>query len=106
MTVIAANVAQAYADAANIASKASTGAGGVGGPGELPKFSELVQDMLGSAVAAGKDAEAKSAASLTGDAELIDVVTALSAAETSLETVIAVRDKVISAYQEISRMPI
>jgi len=39
-------------------------------------------------------------------AELVDVVTAVSAAQTSLETVMAVRDQVISAYQEIMRMPI
>ena len=31
---------------------------------------------------------------------------AVSAAETSLEAVMAVRDQVISAYQEIMRMPI
>ena len=36
----------------------------------------------------------------------IDVVTAVSSAEASLETVMAVRDQVISAYQEIMRMPI
>ena len=36
----------------------------------------------------------------------IDVVTAISSAEASLETVMAVRDQVISAYQEIMRMPI
>ena len=34
------------------------------------------------------------------------VVTAIAAAETQLQTVIAVRDQVIQAYQEILRMPI
>jgi flagellar hook-basal body complex protein FliE len=46
------------------------------------------------------------AAQVAGKAELIDVVTAISSAEASLETVMAVRDQVISAYQEIMRMPI
>ena len=41
-----------------------------------------------------------------GKAELIDVVTSVAAAEASLETVMAVRDQVIAAYQEIMRMPI
>jgi flagellar hook-basal body complex protein FliE len=36
----------------------------------------------------------------------INDVTAISAAEASLETVMAVRDQVIAAYQEIMRMPI
>jgi flagellar hook-basal body complex protein FliE len=46
------------------------------------------------------------AAQVAGKTELVDVVTAISAAEASLETVMAVRDQVISAYQEIMRMPI
>ena len=46
------------------------------------------------------------AAGAAGEAELIDVVTAVSAAEISLETVVAVRDEVVKAYQEILRMPI
>ncbi len=41
-----------------------------------------------------------------GKVELIDAVTAVSSAETSLQSVIAIRDQVISAYQEIMRMPI
>jgi flagellar hook-basal body complex protein FliE len=46
------------------------------------------------------------AAAAAGEAELLDVVTAVSAAEISLETVVAVRDEVVRAYQEILRMPI
>ncbi|MGZ3306338.1 MAG: flagellar hook-basal body complex protein FliE, partial [Asticcacaulis sp.] len=41
-----------------------------------------------------------------GKAELIDAVTAVASAETSLQSVIAIRDQVISAYQEIMRMSI
>ena len=44
--------------------------------------------------------------SVQGQGNLIDVVTALSSAEASLETVISVRDQVISAYKEIMAMPI
>jgi flagellar hook-basal body complex protein FliE len=43
---------------------------------------------------------------IQGQANMIDVVTSVSSAEASLETVIAVRDQVIQAYQEIMRMPI
>ena len=39
-------------------------------------------------------------------AELVDVITAVNAAEMTLETVMAVRDQVIQAYQDIVRMPI
>ncbi len=43
---------------------------------------------------------------ISGEADLKDVVTAVANAENTLETVVAVRDKVLSAYQEILRMPI
>ena len=42
----------------------------------------------------------------TGKADLVDVVTAVAAAEATLETVVTVRDQVIKAYQDILRMPI
>jgi flagellar hook-basal body complex protein FliE len=57
-------------------------------------------------VGASRAAETQMVAHTQGRAELIDVVTAVASAESSLETVIAVRDQVISAYQEIMRMPI
>jgi flagellar hook-basal body complex protein FliE len=41
-----------------------------------------------------------------GKGDLVDVVTAVAAAEATMETVIAVRDEVIKAYQDIMRMPI
>ncbi|PSJ20467.1 flagellar hook-basal body complex protein FliE, partial [Halomonas sp. ND22Bw] len=51
-------------------------------------------------------AETQMTRSVQGQGNLIDVVTALSSAEASLETVISVRDQVISAYKEIMAMPI
>ena len=41
-----------------------------------------------------------------GGADVTQVVTAVAEAETVLNTVMAVRDRVIAAYQEILRMPI
>jgi len=37
---------------------------------------------------------------------MVDVVTALSSAQASLETVMAVRDQVIAAYQQVMQMQI
>jgi flagellar hook-basal body complex protein FliE len=53
-----------------------------------------------------RQAEAVSIGGVKGTAALQDVVEHVMSAEQSLQTVIAVRDKVISAYQEISRMAI
>ncbi len=40
-----------------------------------------------------------------GQADIVDVVNAVNSAELTLDTVVAVRDKVISAYQSIMQMP-
>jgi flagellar hook-basal body complex protein FliE len=55
---------------------------------------------------AGNAAEMAVTNAAMGRGDLVDVVTAVAAAEATLETVIAVRDEVIKAYQEIMRMPI
>lgn len=44
--------------------------------------------------------------SLTGDADPHELVQALAQAELAVETAVAVRNKVVEAYQEILRMPI
>jgi len=51
-------------------------------------------------------AEQASIRQVAGKGDLIDVVTAIGAAETALDTVVAVRDRVVSAYGEIMRMQI
>ena len=43
---------------------------------------------------------------IQGEANVSDVVTAVAEAEVTLQTVVAVRDKVVEAYKEILRMPI
>jgi flagellar hook-basal body complex protein FliE len=69
-------------------------------------FASMVTDSLKQAVNSGRKAEELSLKEISGEADLKDVVTAVANAENTLETVIAVRDKVLSAYQEILRMPI
>jgi flagellar hook-basal body complex protein FliE len=69
-------------------------------------FSQLVQSAIDDAVSTSKNAEVQMSNQIQGKAALIDVATAISSAQTSLQTVMAVRDQVISAYQEIMRMAI
>ena len=69
-------------------------------------FGDILKSAMSDVMKSTRHAETQMAAQVHGKAELVDVVTAISAAETSLETVMAVRDQVISAYQEIMRMPI
>ena len=98
---------------ANAAAAYARNAQKAGGAGLEPRatdpgknFSEMLTDSLGAAVQTGKQAESISAKAVAGKAELTDVVTSVSNAEITLQTVIAIRDKVVAAYQEIARMPI
>ncbi len=71
-----------------------------------PAFADLVKNAVGDAISSSKNAETQMAAHAQGKAELVDVVTAVSSAQMSLQTVMAVRDQVISAYQQVMQMPI
>lgn len=73
-------------------------------PGET--FGELLRNVAETSLEAGRASERVSADALVGRADLNDVVMAVNNAEITLQTVVALRDKVIEAYQEIIRMPI
>jgi flagellar hook-basal body complex protein FliE len=82
------------------------GADGAKPSGLQPNFNELVAESLDSARDAGYKGESVSAATLAGKAELYELVTAMTNAELTLSTVVAVRDRAVSAYQDIIKMPI
>ncbi len=69
-------------------------------------FGAALAGVLDDAMKTTKAGEQAMAASAAGKAELVDVVTAVANAETTLETVVALRDRMISAYQDIMRMPV
>ena len=51
-------------------------------------------------------AEPAAAEAMTGNGDPHALVMALGQAQSAVETVVAVRDKVVEAYQEILRMPV
>ncbi len=71
-----------------------------------PRFESVLRTELKSFGDAMRGSEAKAVEALSGRASLQQVVEAVTEAELSLQKVTAVRDRVISAYQEIMRMPI
>ena len=80
-----------------------------GGPAAMedgPDFGQMVTHAMNDVVSSSKTAEHQMAAHTQGKAELVDVVTSISSAQASLQTMMAVRDQVISAYQSILNMPI
>ena len=101
MAIDPVNAARAYQQAAQ-----AMQSGGASGGGEGVDFGGLVQEAIRQAGATANAAESQALPVAGGQADIVNVVTAIAAAETQLQTVIAVRDQVISAYQEILRMPI
>jgi flagellar hook-basal body complex protein FliE len=68
-------------------------------------FGDILGQAIQSVTSAGNTAETGIANAAMGKGDLVDVATAVAAAEATLETVVAVRDEVIKAYQDIMRMP-
>jgi flagellar hook-basal body complex protein FliE len=92
------SVARMGTDATSAAASASeTATGG---------FGNFLTDALKDAVATMKQGEQAAGAHLAGKADIVDVVNAVNKAEITLDTVVAVRDKVVAAYQSIMNMPI
>ncbi len=91
---------------------ASKGAAAVAAPGAssvaTPEsdFAQTMANMAADAISTMKTGETTAIAGMQGKAPLQQVVQAVMQADQALRTVVAVRDKVVSAYQEISRMQI
>jgi len=95
----------AYANAARQLTEAAgpeQASSPVGGQG----FGDMLKGVVENMASSGINAEQQAASSIAGSADVVDVVTAVAEAEATLQTVVAVRDKVLMAYQEIVKMPI
>ncbi|RVU20262.1 flagellar hook-basal body complex protein FliE [Methylobacterium oryzihabitans] len=69
-------------------------------------FGSVMAQLAAGTAQSLKAGEAASIAGLQGKATAQQVVEAVMSAEQSLQTAIAIRDKVVSAYLELSRMSI
>lgn len=69
-------------------------------------FSEALEAAAGSMGQTLRSGEAAARAAMTGQADVQSVVEALTATELALQTAVAVRDRVVEAYQEVLRMPV
>ena len=73
---------------------------------DTPDFGQLVSQAVEGVVEAGKKSDALSADMVNGKANIVDVVTAVSQTELAIDSLVSVRDRVISAYEKIMQMPI
>lgn len=69
-------------------------------------FQDMVKGAISETIDLTKTSEQMSIQGMQGKADIQDVVQAVANAQTALETVVAVRDTAIKAYQTIMQMPI
>jgi flagellar hook-basal body complex protein FliE len=69
-------------------------------------FDGVLEQVAADAVGSLKAGEAASISSMQGKVSAQSVVEAVMSAERTLQMAVAVRDKVVQAYQEVSRMAI
>ena len=98
--------AGAYANLARLANPSANLGRSVGEATGGPSFGELLRSTANNVLEAGRKSDAQATAMASGKGNVIDVVTAVAETEVAVETMVAVRDRVISAYEEIMRMPI
>jgi flagellar hook-basal body complex protein FliE len=95
----------AYANAASLL-KPSTAKVDQPASTEGGEFGKLLADAVQGMIDSGKASDQKAMDLVNGKGDIVDVVTAISQTELAMQTMVTVRDKVISAYEEIMRMPI
>jgi flagellar hook-basal body complex protein FliE len=97
--------ARAYA-AVQAQAQSLSQAAGAADAAQGPGFGDMLKGVLNDAIASSRQAEQMMTAQVQGKANLVDVVTAISSAQTNLQTVMAIRDQVIAAYQQVMQMQI
>lgn len=102
-----ANIASAISQYAKLA-KPDVSQGMEPRPGTDPgsDFASMLKDAVNTVVDTGRKGEEMTMEAIAGKADMTQVVTAVNNAEVTLQTAVAIRDRVISAYQEILRMPL
>jgi flagellar hook-basal body complex protein FliE len=69
-------------------------------------FADYMKDLGNTFVDNLKDAETKSKDGILGKASVREVVESVMTADQTLQTAMAFRDKIVSAYLEVVKMPI
>lgn len=92
------------AQGAAAAYRAVSGMANGGGAGE--GFGAALQRAVEGVVNLQRSADTSATQALQGQGSVTDVVLAVSRAELALQTATTLRDRVVTAYQDVMRMPI
>lgn len=99
--------ASAYASIARMTTDPSLGlAAGISPAKGDTSFASVLKEAVGAISEAGRKSDVQSQALANGKSNMVDVVTAVAETEVAVQAVVAVRDRVIQAYEEVMKMPI
>ena len=99
LTVTPSSAANAYARVQNGDLGTSSDTGGA-------SFGDALARAVQGVADSGHKADAESIKAISGQGNLTEVATAVTRAELSMQTALAIRDRVVQAYQDITRMQI
>jgi len=71
-----------------------------------PSFSDMLENVSLRTVETIREGDRAAVSGLKGEMPMQQVIEAVAAMETSMKTAVAIRDKVVSAYQEVLRMAV
>jgi|SRR6185312_3020631 len=98
--------AAAYQSIASMAGASAPAGPSLTPPAPGANFSDFLSGAVKDSINTITQGEKAASAQVSGNANIVDVVNSVNAAELTLDTVVAVRDKVVAAYQSIMSMPI
>ena len=100
---VAANI---YGNTSKIGQPGQSNQAGRAAEAGAVNFGDVLEKTARATIDTLRGGEKVSAEAVMGEADLNDVVQAVTAAELTLQTVVAVRDRLVTALQEVIRMPI
>lgn len=98
--------ASAYASAARAVVQQATQSGNQDATAQAGNFDAALQQAVGEMVNDARGADLATLNALQGQGDMAGLVTAIAESEVAMETLVTLRDRVISAYEQIMRMPI
>ncbi len=105
VTPAAAASAYARAQGGSTAGVDAVQEGGASGT-DASGFGSTLQRALDGVVQAGHQADVQAAQGISGDGNITQVVMAVSRAQLALQSTVAIRDRVVQAYQDIMKISI
>jgi flagellar hook-basal body complex protein FliE len=106
MTIAPSAATAAYQALSKLGESAASSATGAANATPGAGFGDFLTSAMKDAAGTIQSGEQMATQQVAGKGNIVDVVQAVNSAELTLDTVVAVRDKVIAAYQSIMQMPI